>query len=144
MTYSKEIKRWADSPDGTKVWKKFNNLDKEWLIAHNPFSESDTIYIVDDGYAKLRKAQIDGKAIEYYHHHIWVEALTDAWNIATDISKYRIKPDEPIYYYKWETCIKNIIIKTSDSVTDNEATKRGYHRDPNWRKIESSKRTWDY
>ncbi len=54
-----EIIRWANSPDGTKVWKYFPIPNKEWMLVQNPFTDSHSLYIVDDEEAEMRKELID-------------------------------------------------------------------------------------
>lgn len=59
-THHKEIKRWANCPDGTQVWFK----DKQWILINNPIWDKEYTYIVNDKFAEYRKAILDGKFIE--------------------------------------------------------------------------------
>ncbi len=142
MTHSKEIKRWADSENNTKVWER-DTTHTTWSISapHNRFLYANYIYIIDDEYAELRKAYADGKTIEMWStiHNIWLEVTEEIGSVQN--RKYRIKPEKKTYYYQWEKLIDNEIIKRT--VTDQEAETRDLlHKD--WHKIESSKRTWDH
>ncbi len=142
-THASEIVRWANSPDGTKVWNRHKNSEsKFWYLVEEPRWHKDRIYIVNDEYAELRKAEIDGKTIEYnsiggewYSTHKKLN-----WNYP--ITDYRIKPDEPIYYWEWEIKEKDGIIRTSLFMTDNYVSETRFVEN-GWRKVESSKRTWE-
>ena len=98
MTHEKEIQRWATCPDGTKVWWKDNLRD--WLLTVNASWNKKYNYIVDDEYAELRKAEADGKSIEYNAYYapnsggVWSKHLG---NITLPVENYRIKSDSPIY-----------------------------------------------
>ena len=97
MTHEKEIIRWANCPDGTPGWYKTKYTD--WAKTTNPLWSIKTIYILDDGWAKIRKAYTDGKTIEYYvGRHKWQEIANPCWD--DNIERYRIKP-EPVYEWQW-------------------------------------------
>ena len=108
MTHKEEIKYWANHPNGTKVWLK-SSKDTEWKLSNGyvAWFES-SIYIVDDEWAELRKAQIDGKQLEFKEYLIhtreekiyerilgWVSMKT------TSPNDWRIKPEEPRYEWQW-------------------------------------------
>ena len=100
MTHEAEIQYWSKHPDGTKVWLK-SSKDTEWQITYLPRWGSDTIYIVDDEWSELRKAQADGKQLQTKLTNKWEDAeLTiDVLDVLA-VSDWRIKP-EPIYEYQW-------------------------------------------
>jgi len=62
MTHEKEIKFWAEHKNGTKVWTKFDNTG--WKLEAFPCWISANMYIVDDEWAELRKANADGYTIQ--------------------------------------------------------------------------------
>ena len=61
MFHKKEIERWANCPDHTKVW--VNEGENEWVLVNYPLWRRAFAYIVDDKYAELRKAEKDGDTI---------------------------------------------------------------------------------
>ena len=133
MKHKDEIIRWANAKQGTKVWSKLSN--KKWLLVNSAQWNPNNIYIIDDEYAELRKASADGKIIQYKHGSEWFDTLTDSWEIAIDISKYRVKPDELTYYYQWEKLVGNDISTTNS--TSDDLSNSG------WKRVESSKRVWN-
>ena len=132
--------RWANSKEDTKVWIKQDRGD--WFLSANNIAwNKDNQYIVNDGWAELRKAEADGKIIE-------ARLTPDIWsehdlNESFRPSYYRVKPDEPTYYYQWEKLYPEGRIITSEYLTDERADYDGYQVGDGWRRIESSKRTWE-
>ena len=63
MKHKEEIIRWANCPDDTGVWTRNINAKKEWIKLSIPFWSNNRVYVVDDEYAELRKAQADGESI---------------------------------------------------------------------------------
>lgn len=142
MTHKTEIKRWANCPDGTKVYFKSSN-ENRWSVSSTPLWKEENIYIVDDEWAELRRAIIDGKTVEFNHS---VDGWVSTENIGFKVENYRIKPDvaEVIYYYQYETLTKNKVIIISYYVTEEYAKHLNYIEANGWYKIESSKRTWEH
>ena len=136
--HKKEIIRYANSKDGAQVW--FSHNFQEWKLTEEPIWVDSTNYIVDDKWADLRKAQIDGKIIE-------AKITPDTWskhnlNESFAPSYYRIQPNDPIYYYQWEKLnSSNDTIMISQFMTDERAKRSASTKD-GWRKIELSKREW--
>jgi len=64
MKHKEEIIRWANCPDGTKVWNKKDGF--EWRTSEEPLWLIHHEYIVDDEYSEIRKAQAEGETILYY------------------------------------------------------------------------------
>ena len=140
-----EILRFANSKQDVCVWQK-EFIEDEWKKYTNASWLRDTMYIVDDAYAEIRKAQADGKTIERLNiSNVWVECNNCKFteNIFNGAHSYRIKTDEPTYYYQWERLEMNNkrIVTSPFYVSDFEATQLSYE-DKGWRKIESSKREW--
>ena len=100
MTHKKEIKYWAEHPDGTKVWARTQSED--WVILGIPSWAPDVIYIVDDEWVELRKAQVDGATIQrLLPGKRWHNVDNDWWKTSFyEIYRYaptnlfRIKPKE--------------------------------------------------
>ena len=136
-----EIIRFANAEQGTKVWSKISN--EKWLLVNSAQWNPNNIYIVDDEYAELRKASADGKIIQYKHGSEWSDTLTDSWEITIDTSRYRIKPDEPTYYYKWERLNNDGSISLSAYASDEYSEKYDFKLN-GYIRIDSSKRTWDH
>jgi hypothetical protein len=114
----------------------------------------------------------NGKAIESLSNDNWYEVGIPVWDINTkyrvkkeptcfyqwgklseygdcinipawDINNESKAKEEPTYYYQWEAVSKyRECIILSQYVTDEYAEEHDYVKD-GWRKIESSKRTWD-
>jgi len=102
MTHKDEIIRWAKCPDGTKVWRK-DKLDGEWQNFKAFEWRPDHIYIIDDEWAELRKAQIDGKQLQVKSKYEckWIDVELSSYDINHSDPKYwRIK-SEPVYEYQW-------------------------------------------
>lgn len=98
MRHKEEIVRWANSPDGTKVWEKLNS---GWHLSTYPAWSPNVPYIVDDEWAELRKAQADGKQLQYCDiYNKWVDRVLDVSYMNTTsssiLSRWKIKP-EPVY-----------------------------------------------
>ena len=79
MIHEKEIKYWAKHPDGTKVWHKYTHEDKLWELEEFTYWKKDEIYIIDDEWAKLRKAQVDGKTIQMLDRGSNIDLPKDWW-----------------------------------------------------------------
>ena len=96
--------------DGGKILIKYtDDAHKNWswindVQAQNFEWEDDSVLVVqDDEYAELRKAQADGKVIQWeYQEDEWSD-LPDNYTFGNcEVDEYRIKPDEPAFpcYYK--------------------------------------------
>ena len=106
MKHEAEIKYWSEHPDGTKVWLK-SSKDTEWQITYLPRWGSDAIYIVDDQWSDLRKAQADGKQLQRMDgigdvgQRLWSDYILAYSDMAdTQPKHWRIKPEEPVY--EWQ------------------------------------------
>lgn len=102
MTHETEIKYWAEHPDGTRVWLKYEDCDWTSLQDHEiNWRLKDGIYIVDNQWAELRKAQADGKQLQYnegtWEDRILILSHIDLYNILD----WRIKSEEPVYEWQW-------------------------------------------
>jgi len=88
------IKWWLDNID-KGVWTRLGN-PKEWRISNHPSWDMALPYVQNDEYAEFRKAQADGKVIQYDYHsnNHWVDIKIA--NYCDFIpQRMRIKPDEP-------------------------------------------------
>ncbi len=99
MTHEHEIKYWAEHPDGTKVWARPQSED--WLILGIPGWAPDVMYIVDDEWAELRKAQADGAMIQMLDRGSNIDLPKDWWKTSFykiyktgSPNNYCIKPKE--------------------------------------------------
>ena len=98
-------------------WKAI--LDGKTLV--NPFGKE--VSLASDGTART-----DGDI----HKTMWnLESYT-----------WKIKQDEPTYYYRYERLDDGMIAQTS-LYSDEYAKEYKYTEENGWRKILSSKRTWD-
>ena len=119
MKHATEIKRWADMPEGTSVWTK--DINGKWYKTASPVWHKNEIYIVDDEWAELRKAQVDGKQIEF-------NISVDKWIPVSFIDEtsrrspkdYRVKP-EPVYEWQWYYEDVDGYILTSEFYTEEAA-----------------------
>jgi len=120
MFHEKEVKYWADHPDGTLVWEK--EPDRDWERREHPRWFDDCIYIVDDEWAELRKAQADGKQLQAFTGNEWVDKTLDLdiMRILYIPMAWRIKTDK-IKKYKWAyTCNCDIYITKAHYATVEE------------------------
>ena len=99
-----EMKRFADSEDGTLVWFK-RETDTRWRKTREPRWHKDSSYILDNKYAELRKEGIDkDRPIQVYStiYSEWVTPISRL-QFDIDIKNYRLEPKEeeefkyPIY-----------------------------------------------
>ena len=140
--YHKEERiRHANAPRGTEVWLR--NVAQSWKLTDEPIWSDRSKYIVDDEWSEIRKAHLNRKTIEFQDEYDkWVVRNLDT-QVMCDITRYRIKSDEPLYYYQWEKMLSHgAVITVTEYVLDDYAEKNGYKKD-GWRKIENSRRTWD-
>lgn len=96
------IKWYCDNPHKS-VWVRILNT-RAWQQTYTPtFEEFETI-VQDDKYADLRKAQVDGKTIQFYNTRNGMydsRLATEQWHDTISIcntgrvSHHRIKPNEP-------------------------------------------------
>ena len=116
MTHEQEIIRWAKSLNRTKVWCKSDLAD--WSITHVPRWTDDTIYIVDDIHAELRKLQADKPETKFellskLKRGEWVD--TDpGWQLDRE---YRVKAEPKTETY-YEVVVENR--HTTDWYISNE------------------------
>ena len=111
--YKAEFDWWVD---GGSILYKVNGSnfnERNWLpmTEHNPVWEPNFTYIINDEYVEFRKAQAEGKIIQFYdmteklHKLDWYDAI-EYGNEYTfndfDITCIRVKPTEPNFpcYYK--------------------------------------------
>ncbi len=111
----KEIKRWVKAPNGTEVWWR-NEKETEWIRKDNVLFYNNMIYVVDDEWAELRKAQIDGKQLQkkVLNEHTWTNNILDEENmIYSSPSNWRIKPEIEFPVYRRHK-IHGFIIRFDD------------------------------
>ena len=104
MKHKNEIIRWANSSDGTKVWARGVGSDTSWKTVSCPGWFKSGIYIVDDEWAELRKAQADGKQLQHKAFDTGIftnNYLCETTMETTYTEDWRIKPDEPIYEWQY-------------------------------------------
>ena len=94
MKNTDEICYWTKHKTGTKVWYKSGFTDNKWELKEKVYWDGLGIYIVDDEWAELRKAQIDGKQLQTLQG-IWRdETLTyKSLNGVGQPKHWRIKPE---------------------------------------------------
>ena len=104
MTHKDEIKYWAEHPDETKVWWRGID-DIDWMSSDKPLWTDRHIYIVDDQWAELRKAQADGKQLQFCIYDEWTDSTLTLGEIRSAmsgvVSDWRIKQKEPVYEWQW-------------------------------------------
>jgi len=129
MTHSDEIKYWAEHPNGTKVWQKFKAPNNEWmLISQGMFMDPESTYIVDDEWAELRKAQTDGKQLQWFNGREWIDKNLNSMDMCEYVSKpkdwriksrkFELKYTEPCYLF--DDC-KNYLEHGRYRQTEDEA-----------------------
>ena len=103
MKHADEICYWAKHPDGTKTWWK-NKYENKWkFVDPGWYIDSEDIYIVDDKWSELRKAQADGKQLQSLIKPDKFEDQTlDRYLMSHSTpSEWRIKPKETVYEWQW-------------------------------------------
>ena len=129
--YRNEICLWANSPLGTEVWYKRKNTKDKWTCSISVLWNKDYIHIVDNEWAELRKAQIDGKQLQFkglttgqwYDTTLKYEDINNSY-----IQYWRIKP-EPVYEWQflmYDECTKTYAL--TDFMTQKEGKKLGYEK----------------
>ena len=96
MTHEKEIILWSKEKDGTGVWKLFEVPNKKWmLLSQGMFLEPESLYIVDNEWASLRKAQIDSLSLECKSEEgAWgVRLLSDTLMKDTSPASWRVQEE---------------------------------------------------
>lgn len=88
----KEIRRWAESPEGTQLLCGCEDMGRGWVLTSVANFREEAIYIVDDEWARLRKAQADGKQLQYKDEYgNWVDReLTESLTKETCLRSWRI------------------------------------------------------
>ena len=144
--HKNEMHRLADAEEGTEVWCQHNEVNGWELISIVAWSDNFD-YIVDDEWAQIRKAMVDGKTIECKSiNGDWVPTVCKIGRLAgDDVVIYRIKPDvvEEVFYYQYEKLHAGRIDDTCH-VSEDRANRSNYTEANGWFKIESSKRTWEH
>jgi len=130
----KEFGRWTDAGK-PNIWVRHERATV-WDKVHSPLWRTpNTIYVIDDEYADVRKAYYDGKRVEWRceSEQEWYPVTTD--NFYKPVDKYRIKPEEPIYEWQWYALDEEGGYYLSGFNTEDEVTDKD-----TWEKFEPSKR----
>ncbi len=77
MVHEKEMIRWAKSKEDTRVWYQIIGR-KNWRSLSSPAFSKDCRYVVDDEFAEIRKAFIDGEKIQM--KILWANNCSDNFN----------------------------------------------------------------
>ena len=144
--HSDIIKAWAD---GAKI--EFKTLNNEWERVVSP----DWIEVINyriKGGISIKSWNKHKDMILSYWEGKEIECRLDekdTWDIVKKPifgihCEYRVKSLEPVYFYQWEKLFdENQIIISNGFITDERAKNSGITKEQGWRKIESSRRTWD-
>ena len=106
--HEKEMIRFAEAPEGTLVWQFFEDSNK-WILVF-PGWDKNNKYVVDDEWAELRKAQIDGKQLQRKDgvgdvgQQRWRDDSLSGMDQSEYVSKptdWRVKPNVPKYEWQW-------------------------------------------
>jgi len=98
------IKWWIDNPN-LSVWvkDKYGETTNGWELTNIPTWALDYMYVQNDKYAELRKAQADGATLQVNTINGWKD-IEPSRHISAD--EIRIKPDEPKFKVgDWVRCI---------------------------------------
>ena len=97
--HASELIRWANAKEYTEVWYKRIG-SKEWCRSRRVSWDSSSTYVIDDKWATIRKAIIDGKEVQVNRGDGWEDHEAGALCLGeennTDV--WRIKP---VYEYQW-------------------------------------------
>ena len=104
-----EMVRFAQSPEGTKVW--FRAIEsRKWVSSYSPSWSNGYIYIVDDEWSKIAKQCIDDPSKVECHIGAEGWVTTTFYTLRRlrqqNVKKYRIKPkeEEEIILEDCKTC----------------------------------------
>ena len=117
-SHADEIRYWAEHPDGTGAWFREYN-DTEWYLDKYPKWNAKGIYIVDNEFSELRKAQADGKQlqrVDFFNspHQSWTDMELTVNNIESTLPEHwRTKP-EPVYEWQWHYKIGDLPFRLTD------------------------------
>jgi len=123
MKHKEEIKYWAEQPDGTKVWERYDTGD-DWIATRFPDWDADKSCIVDNQWAELRKSQADGKQLQWVNpfdewedstltlERIKKEDIPEDWMVKAET--FEIKYKTPVYVVGANTVYKGDIIPLDD------------------------------
>ena len=111
--YKAEFDWWVD--DGSILYKvngsNFN--ERNWLpmTEHNPIWEPNFTYIINDEYVEFRKAQAEGKQLQWQdnYHKVWECGFINKFTLT--LNRYRIKPDESKFPYYAREKSSGIVVK---------------------------------
>ena len=123
MTHKDEIQYWAEHQDGMIV--QFRTPESIfWYKTDQPQWKPRNVYIVDNEWAFLRKAQREGKQLQClnYFNPGWTDVSLDidATKVTTP-EEWRIKPAEPKYEYQWIYEIQPDTFVITEHMTPEEA-----------------------
>jgi len=107
--HEREILRWARTPEGTKVWCRGKKHGSEWSRTLYPLWRKNKFYVVDDEWASLRRAEIDGEQLECFDEkdNMWHDGSLSYWAMDHDTPRdWRVKPKRA-YEWKWIIRSKN-------------------------------------
>ena len=124
--------------DGTEILRYYDK-EEEWEAVEHPRFMVGRLYVINDKHVKERQAFALGKRIEcrqMFQDWLPIENPTFSQSIC-----YRVAEEEPTYYYKWEKLGDRCIV-VSAFITDEYAKDENFEEE-GYRKIESSKRTWE-
>jgi len=104
--HKKVIRWWLDNTD-LGVWEKCNEKDG-WYLTHEPKFLLNCKYAINDEFAKFRKAEADGKQIQYrmIDHFERVGQYTDWTNTTMDEYDNSFQYDDVEFRIKPDICIK--------------------------------------
>lgn len=90
------IKWFCDNPEKGVWWTTTGATQSErWQLTYTPeFLYEHHLYVQNDEYAELRKAQADGKIIQYFIQGEWEDTSVIHKHVQDCSKYYRIKPDE--------------------------------------------------
>lgn len=145
-----EVKRWVRAEEATNIWVKCASGER-WDLRCDVHFSPDCIYIVDDEWAELRKAQADGKQLRHYcsDESRWCDQPLEEihWNHGNP-AEWRIKSEVkfPVYFLSEAT---DTIYRFDDEetatavITDDSKTTIGkkyplhirYCNTDRWRKL---------
>ena len=92
-----DVIKWFCDHSDMGVWRKDYWTDS-WFFCRQPEFSTGYVYIQNDGYAELRKADVDGKTIQWKNTttNEWVDYKSSDSKLYTlGLQHYRIKPEEP-------------------------------------------------
>ena len=107
--YKAEFDHWLD--EGSVLCRSKANPKESWKEIKKPLWLDTYLYIINDKYVEFRKAQAEGKQLQWQdnYHKVWECGFINKFTLT--LNRYRVKPDEPKFPYYAREKSSGIVVK---------------------------------